>query len=349
MRPLGIGGVCLILSFPLGFSQLAFAQSDQERSAARAAAEQGMQAYTVGNWQKAVVYLRKAQSIYDAPTHLLFIARAEAKLNHLVEAREAYIKLDRSNLAPNAPDVFRQARQFGIDELPAIEARLPYVTLLVTGGSATQLLVDETEMPVTAVGVPFPINPGEHVFQAKAESLASEQVRESFPELAKKTVELRLMSVRQAGVAIQPLNNHGSEATSTTALTRPKDALAGLKLGQYIAYGVGVLGVGTGSYFLIKWSNAAIDADRAYSQFVVNGCQTVASADCRDQAAHVSASDHDAARAGTLSIVGYVVGGLGLGTALTMMLLRQSHDEQHAAALVRAYVGPQSAGIWGTF
>ena len=349
MRPPHFCRVRLILPLLLGLSRLAVAQSDQERSAARAAAEQGMQAYSAGNWQKAVVYLRKAQSIFDAPTHLLYIARAEAKLNHLVEAREAYIKLDRTTLAPNVSDAFRQAKQSGIDELPAIEARLPYITLIVTGGSATQLLVDETEMSVTAVGVPFPINPGEHVFQAMSESLASEQIRESFLESAKKTLELHLASVRPSGAAVGSFENPGKQATSSTTMSHPKDGSAGLKIGEYIAYGAGVLGVGTGIYFVIKWSNAANEADQAYSQFVVNQCRSVATTDCRNQAAHVSSLDREAAHAGTISTVGYAIGAAGLGTGLAMMLLRQGHEEQLATEQLHAYLGPRSAGIWGRF
>ena len=349
MRPPRLGRGSLILWVLFGLSRPAFAQSDQERSAARAAGELGLQAFSAGDWQKALVYLRKAQSIVDSPTHLLYIARAEAKLNHLVEAREAYIKLDRSALATNASDAFRQAKELEISELPAIEARLPHVTLFVTGGSATQLLVDQTELPVTAVGIPFPINPGEHVFQAKSASLASKPMRVSFPESVKKTLELHLSLARESGAAVESVGDHREPTATLTAASHQTSAPSGLNLGEAVPFTVGVLGVGTGVYFLIEWSSSSNEADQAYSQFVLNQCLTVASSDCRTQAAHVSSLDHDAARAGTLSTVGYVVGGLGLGTGLTMMLIRRGHENEPGTEHFQAYLGPQSAGVLGTF
>ena len=349
MRFLRVFAICLSLPLAFGYSQLAFAETDQERSAARAAGEVGLQAYSAGNWQKALIYFRKAQSIVDSPTHLLYIARAEAKLNHLVEAREAYIKLDRSVLPVNASDAFRQAKESGLSELPALEARLPYVTLYVTGGITTQIIVDHTELPVSAVGVPFPITPGEHIFQAMSASLVSEPVRESFPESAKKILQLHLSLVREAGANTEPTNGSATPVTSSTTMSQPKNASTDLKVGEYIAYGVGVLGVGTGVYFLIKWSNASNDADKAYSQYVANQCLTVASTDCHDQSVHVSTLDRNVANAGTLSTVGYVVGGLGFVTGQTLMLLRNGHNEQPSKEQLHAYVGPQSAGVWGSF
>ncbi len=349
MRLFGKCPASLITPFLLGVSQLAFAQTDQERSAARAAGELGVQAYSAGNWQKALIYFRKAQSIVDSPTHLLYIARAEGKLNHLVEAREAYIKLDRSVLPRNASEAFRQAKELGLSELPALEARLPYVTLYVTGGIATQILVDHTELPVSAVGVSFPIDPGEHVFQAMSESLVSEPVRESFPESAKKILQLHLSLVRQEGTQGEPVNGSATPVSSSTTLSPPKNISTGLKVGEYVAYGVGLLGVGTGVYFLIKWSNGVSEADKAYSRYVVNQCLSIASADCHEQSLHVSTLDRDAAHAGTISTVAYVVGAMGFGTGLMLMFVRNRHDEQPTNGQLQAYVGPQSAGVWGSF
>jgi len=349
MRPFGICAASLVASFLLSLSGLAHAQTDQERSAARAAGEVGLQAYSAGNWQKALIYFRKAQSIVDSPTHLLYIARSEAKLNHLVEAREAYIKLDRSALPPNASDAFRQAKEMGLTELPAIETRLPYVTLYVTGGITTQIVVDQTELPVSAVGVPFPINPGEHIFQAMSDSLVSEPVRESFPDSAKKILQLHLALVRETETKVESTLGSANPITSSTTLSQPKNSSTDLKVGEYIAYGVGVLGVGTGVYFLIKWSNALNDSDKAYTQYVANQCLTVVSTDCHDQSVHVSTLDRNAANAGTLSTIGYVVGGLGFGTGVTLMLLRNGHNEQPSKEQLHAYVGPQSAGVWGSF
>src|SRR6185503_12180093 len=81
----------------------AFAQTDQQRADARAAATDGAVAFQASRWAEALDLFQRAESLVHAPPHVLYIARSQVKLGHLVEAREAYRKLTSETLAPTAP------------------------------------------------------------------------------------------------------------------------------------------------------------------------------------------------------------------------------------------------------
>ena len=66
----------------------------------------------------------------------------------------------------------------------------------------------------------------------------------------------------------------------------------------------------------------------------------------RDRA--VAQLDNDAKSAKTIGIVGYVVGGLGVATGVTLFVLSTRKDTP-SAAYVAPYVGPGAFGLRGAF
>ena len=58
--------------------------------------------------------------------------------------------------------------------------------------------------------------------------------------------------------------------------------------------------------------------------------------------------DDDASSAKTLGIVGYVVGGLGVATGVTLFIL-SSKKEESRSAYVAPYVGLGAVGVRGAF
>ena len=59
---------------------LAHAQTDLERATARDAANSGRAAFDAGQYERAIDSFSRAESLVHAPPHLLFLARAQAKL-----------------------------------------------------------------------------------------------------------------------------------------------------------------------------------------------------------------------------------------------------------------------------
>src|SRR3954463_8383902 len=91
----------------------AWAQTKEQKAGARAAADAGGDAFDAGKYAEAADLFERAERLLHAPPHLLYAARAHAKLGHVVEARELYLTLTREHLAANAPRPFREAQQAG--------------------------------------------------------------------------------------------------------------------------------------------------------------------------------------------------------------------------------------------
>ncbi len=57
-----------------------------DREAARTIAGKGYESFEAGDWRKAMDLFQEAEARFHAPPHLLYIARAQAKLELLLEA-----------------------------------------------------------------------------------------------------------------------------------------------------------------------------------------------------------------------------------------------------------------------
>ena len=58
----------------------AFAQSAADKATARQLASEGIELYQKGSYAEALDKLERAEALFDAPVHLLYIARTQAKL-----------------------------------------------------------------------------------------------------------------------------------------------------------------------------------------------------------------------------------------------------------------------------
>jgi tetratricopeptide (TPR) repeat protein len=149
---------------------VAEAQSAADTAAARQLATEGIKAFQAGDSAAALEKLERAQALYDAPVHLLYIARAQAKLGKLVEAAETYRRLVRTELKRNDPRAFRDAVASGQDELDELEPRVPTLRIDVEPESISDLevLLDGQPVPAAALGIDRPANPGQRVVSVRA-------------------------------------------------------------------------------------------------------------------------------------------------------------------------------------
>ena len=164
----------------------------KRRAQARAAATQGLKALQDGRYKDALDLCTRAETLMHAPTHLLLIARAQTKLGHLVEAQEAYIKIERERLASNAPRAFVDAQAAAADEQAALAPRVPVVRVDVEGGSPSdlQITLDGAPFSSALVGMASPINPGSHTFAVTSASATADPVTVTIAEGAKQSVTL---------------------------------------------------------------------------------------------------------------------------------------------------------------
>ena len=159
-------GACLA-----GLASPAVAQSDEQRAGARSLATEGAQAFNEGRFKDAVDLFSKAESLMHAPPHLLFMARAHAKLGQFVKAREAYMKIvegaaarQRAASLPRRPGHGRRRAQAGR------AAHWPAHDQGRGRRRAKDLVVAVDGQPISAVllGVPQPMDPGDHTMTATA-------------------------------------------------------------------------------------------------------------------------------------------------------------------------------------
>jgi len=347
------------------------AVTDEERAGARAAATEGAKAMKERRWSDAVDFFTRAESLVHSPVHLLFIARARANLGQLVQAREYYLKVTRERIAPDSPAAFLQAKQDAKNELGALEPRLAYITVSVQGRSPNEVTVkmDGKVVPPALVGVPRPVNPGEHAFQAWAAGLESSLSKVSVKEGGRETVVLTLEHQAEppaaaapaaaAPAGAQPQADAASDAasapaTGATGEAPAPDADAGgsdwKPIAAYASFGVGALGLGTGIVFALQRSSKLDDADKKMAEWDAE-CD---SSSCRpDLKGQINDLDDQASSAGTLSAVGFVVGGLGVAAGVTLLVLSSSESDSTETArsepTVTPWIGYRSVGITGTF
>ena len=194
----GIAATLLCLLLP---AAPAGAQSAADKATARQLAIEGVEAFRKKDYAGALSKLSRAQNLYDAPVHLIYIARASAKLGKLVEAAEAYRKLVRTRLGADAPDAFREAVENGKKELPQLEPRIPKLRIDVEPADIEDLevRVGQSQVPVAALGANRPTNPGDLVITASAPGYTEGKQALKLAEGETKAVKLVLEESAEGG------------------------------------------------------------------------------------------------------------------------------------------------------
>jgi len=359
--------VCVLIA-----AQSALAQTDLERATARDAANNGRAAFDAGKYEKAIDYLSRAEQLVHSPTHLLYVARAQAKLGRLVAAHETYLKITRETLASNAPKAFVTAQAAAEQEQDAIDARLPSVTVTLQGATSAPdvtVQMDGTALPTAMIGIPLPADPGEHVFKASGPTIASEAATVRLAEGAKQTVMLTLRSTGAAPPVAAGTAKAGAPAAAATAAAAGSTSGAsslgpesdspdqsssghgpGLFIASMISFGLGAASAGVGTYYLLKSSSTRNDSSQIYDECVLNSDGMT----CMDKdiAREVRAMDAEADHQAKLGVVGLVGGGVGVAAGITLLIVDAARSDKSARQSiphVTPVFGFRSFDLVGTF
>lgn len=328
----------------------AHAVTDAERAAARAAANEGFDAFEQRNWPDVVDRFKRAEGLFHSPVHLLYIARAQAQLGQLVEAYENYTKVAREVIQPGSPPAFTEAQKDAGKELAEIEPRVPHVTLEVEGAGSEPLKVtlDGTEIPATLIGISNPVNPGERKFMVTSGALKGEAAI-TVTEGSKQKVVVKLSGSGDA--AASPASGAADKGGAGSAAAQGSvntDTLAdqgsggGSPVLGYVALGVGVVGLGVGTVFALQAKSKWSEADDLCSG-PGGRCSIL-------EKSKVEGLDSDGKTASTLSIVSFAVGAVGIGAGVFLLTSGGGKKEAPpATASITPWVGLGSAGVNGRF
>jgi len=139
-------------------------------------------------------------------------------------------------------------------------------------------------------------------------------------------------------------------ATTAPVTTEPPSSTSsgsgkGMRIGSYVAFGVGAVGLGLGTYFLIDSRSKRSDADAKSDQ-----CEARGRCLADDPlAAEIDDLDDKARSALTLSIVGFAVGGAGIAAGTGLFLASSSDEGSQASFTIHPVIGLGAAGVAGTF
>jgi hypothetical protein len=315
----------------------ASAQTDEARAAARVAATQGLHALQEGRYKDALDLCTRAEALMHAPTHLLLIARAQTKLGHLVEAQEAYIKIIRERLAPNAPHAFVEAQATASDEQAALAPRVPTLKVDVEGASASdvQITLDGAPFPSALIGMASPVNPGSHTLAVASGPATAEPVTVTVAEGAKQNVTLTLKASAVAETPAPPSAAPAPEA----APAPPPPPHSGLAVGGWVGVGVGVVGLAAGTLFVVKNHSDRNDANALCGPAL---CP-------ESKRSQISSFDNDADSAATLSWISYGVGAAGLVTGAVLLWVSHGKPAAPQSGKVVPWFGGRDMGVRVTF
>jgi hypothetical protein len=332
-----------LLALALHTTQPAWALSDAERAGARAAATEGEAAFNAGRWAESLDLFQRAEAIIHSPVHLLFIAQAQIELGKLVEAREALIKIMNEPVEATASPALRHAQQEAEPILAALEPRIPHLTVKVEGGEGQSVVVemDGVAVPPTLIGLPRPVNPGEHQVTATAPGLASAPTAVTLGEGERESIVLKLepaLAGAEGGAVA------GEAETSGTEPAGPGQGMNPLMVGGIVGLGVGVVGLGVGTFFMVKASGTQSDSDAFFDRCANPTCEPD-----DPLAAEVIRLDDRAASQRGIGIAGLVIGGVGVAAGTSLLILSAMRKDSGQAPQFLPYVGVGSAGVVGRF
>jgi hypothetical protein len=269
--------------------------------------------------------------------HVLFLARSQAKLGLLLEAKEAYLQVLREPSAAPAAGV-KQALADAQRELAELEPQIPTVSVQIEGATPSEVIeVTQDGLPLSSalIGVAHPLNPGQHVWRAASDSRPPVTVQRSIEAGTESQVNVRLAPQREVElVAVSPRPaSEPQEAPTAVGSAGPSGWV-------YAGLGVTAVGVGVGIGFLLQKNHL--------EQQILDTCTS----DCLATPENVERKQ-DADRAGLISAVGFVGAGVGLTSAIVVWLLepREKPSASSAAATAewQPWIGLRSAGVSGRF
>lgn len=217
----------------------------------------------------------------------------------------------------------KKREKYAREHAEKLEKRLARISFVLpdTLKDAT-LRLDGTEIGAAARGTPLPVDPGTH------------QIEVTAPGKKRWSTTVEVKSPGTLPVAVPELEPEAAAADAPPAPApvreerrpAPAKVSSGSNTLGWVALGVGVVGVGVGSYFgltaISKKNESEDHCGGSVGQGNANKCDAQG-VDLRDQAKS----------AATLSTVGFAVGAVGLGAGIVLLATGGGEKEKSAKGL----------------
>jgi hypothetical protein len=347
--------VASLLAAGLTLSAVASAEpSAADRETARGLMTEGRTDRDKGDQKAALKAFLGADAIMHVPTTGLEVAKAQAALGLLVEARETAIRVTR--IAENAsdPPPFKAARDAAAAMSDDLAARIPSLTVTVKNaaeGTTPAVTIDDTAIPAEALGQPRKLNPGHHVVVAKAGGVDAKQEID-LAEKDKKDLAVELPAGGSAGAAATGAAGATTDTPATTPDEGPTQKSGGSKVLMIGGFGLAGAGVIVGAITgVLSMSKTSSIKSSPYCSGTSCGPLEDGDISSAKSMATVSTVSFIAAGAGAvLGVVGLLTGN-GSASAPSATPEKPPADDSSSTSTSRLepWIGFGAAGLRGTF
>jgi len=329
-------GALLVAALVLAAPNALAAPTAAQRETARRLMDEGKERMRAGEKERAVLAYQKAHDLMHVPTTGIALARAHLALGHLVEARDVALEVVRMPRESGEPAVFEHARKSARELEASIKPRIPTVRIVVRGGPATKVTVDDQEVAGLLVGEPMALNPGRHVIVARNADGIDKRADIELAERDAKEVELPLPSATPHVAVVMPSASPKPAERLVRQEREERSVLANVLVFGGFSVGVAGLAVGgiTGAMALSKSSDVKPLCESGI-------CDPAAEADLSS-----------ARGLATVSTIGFAAAGAGVALGVVGLLLPKTksesalHSEEPRTAV---WITPGGAGIRGSF
>ncbi len=324
---------------------LAANPSPADRETARALMADARTLRDKNDLKGALDRFQRADAIMHVPTTGLEVARTQAGLGMLVEARDTIANILHAPTSPTDPRAFQEARKNAeaLDE--SLDGRVPGITIAVTGaapGATFAVTVDDAPVPAAVIGVTRPVDPGHHVVVVKTDTAEGRQ-EVDVKEGENKDVAIALAPIASGAAGAPPPADDAAAPDADTAPPAPRShALTYAGLGLAIA-GLGV-GAVTGLMVLSKKSTLEGECS------VDHRCGPSTYGDI-DSINSLS----------TISTVAFIAGGVGAAVTIVSLFIgkpkaaappaepKDEPKEETKEASITPWIGLGAVGVRGRF
>lgn len=342
--------------------EAAYAQQSQpsegDIAQARQLGGQAQAAFDAGNFAESEKLWAAARNLYPvAPTLSLGLARTQAKLGKYVQAQENYNRIIREwSNNPSPPPAFAAALEAAKAEVGAVSAKIANVVISVDGAKDPNVTIDGQPVPVVALGLKRPVDPGDHVVHAEAPGYKPADTKFTVAEGGNAEAKLKLekdpnaAAVPRAGAAAPVAGTPGNPGGGSVGADTKS---GGSKTLAIVALGVGGVGLVVGSITGLMAMGKASDLDGKCPE---GKCDASKNPDVQ--------SDIDSYKTlGTVSTIGFVVGVVGVGAGVVLWLTAPKEtamakgsryatvpvQTKREGVKVTPVIGLGSLGLSGTF
>jgi hypothetical protein len=303
-----------------------------EKETARGHMAEGRSRRAESDLRGALASFLAADAIMHVPTTAFEVARTQASIGQLVEARETIRRILRLPAHADDPAPFAEARANAERLDGEIASRIPSIRIELRGGAPSHRVTMELDgipIPSAALAEPLQTNPGHHVVVARDGDATARSETDVAEGQHRVLVIAAPDPATPPAIAPRPAPVRSAPAAKSTPLPARSPLV-------YLGFSLAAAGASIGTVGGILSLGAT---SRARDRCEDTRCSPLAT------------DDLDTARTtATIANIGFTVAGAGLVVGLGALLLDGSAPSKPAATLrVEPWFGAASGGVRGTF